>query len=87
MHVLSPRSSPRGEPRTWRRGTVDEYGGAVAGVSGVYRICRGSSVAPERATQGGKPGGFRLLGIPTVKDRAIQAAMKQMMEPIFEAER
>jgi retron-type reverse transcriptase len=33
----------------------------------------------------GKPGVFRPLGIPTVKDRTIQAAMKQIMEPIFEA--
>ncbi len=33
----------------------------------------------------GKPGVFRPLGIPTVKDRTVQAAMKQIMEPIFEA--
>jgi len=33
----------------------------------------------------GKLGVFRPLGIPTVKDRTIQAAMKQVMEPIFEA--
>jgi group II intron reverse transcriptase/maturase len=33
----------------------------------------------------GKPGVFRPLGIPIVKDRTIQAAMKQIMEPIFEA--
>ena len=33
----------------------------------------------------GKPGDFRPLGIPTVKDRVIQAAMKQILEPIFEA--
>jgi RNA-directed DNA polymerase len=33
----------------------------------------------------GKPGVFRPLGIPTVKDRVIQAAMKNILEPIFEA--
>lgn len=33
----------------------------------------------------GKPGVYRPLGIPTVRDRTIQAAMKQIMEPIFEA--
>jgi group II intron reverse transcriptase/maturase len=33
----------------------------------------------------GKPGAFRPLGIPTVKDRVIQAAMKNILEPIFEA--
>jgi RNA-directed DNA polymerase len=33
----------------------------------------------------GKPGVFRPLGIPTVKDRVVQAAMKNILEPIFEA--
>jgi len=33
----------------------------------------------------GKPGTFRPLGIPTVKDRVVQAAMKHILEPIFEA--
>jgi RNA-directed DNA polymerase len=34
----------------------------------------------------GKPGAFRPLGIPTVKDRVVQAAMKNILEPIFEAD-
>jgi RNA-directed DNA polymerase len=34
----------------------------------------------------GKPGARRPLGIPTVKDRVIQAAMKNILEPIFEAD-
>lgn len=34
----------------------------------------------------GKPGQFRPLGIPTVKDRVVQAAIKQILEPIFEAQ-
>lgn len=33
----------------------------------------------------GKPGQFRALGIPTVTDRVVQAAIKQFLEPILEA--
>jgi RNA-directed DNA polymerase len=34
-----------------------------------------------------KPGGkLRRLGIPTVRDRVVQAALKLVLEPIFEAE-
>ena len=33
----------------------------------------------------GKPGQFRPLGIPTVTDRVVQSAVKQLLEPILEA--
>jgi group II intron reverse transcriptase/maturase len=34
----------------------------------------------------GKPGEFRTLGIPTVKDRTVQMAVKLVIEPLFEAD-
>lgn len=33
----------------------------------------------------GKPGKFRPLGIPTVQDRVVQSAIKQVLEPLLEA--
>jgi RNA-directed DNA polymerase len=34
----------------------------------------------------GKPGQTRPLGIPTITDRVVQAAMKNILEPVFEAD-
>lgn len=34
----------------------------------------------------GKRNEFRLLGVPTVEDRVVQAAVLQLLEPIFEAD-
>lgn len=50
--------------------------------SGAYRP---SPVRRVLIPKGGQPGKFRPLGIPTVKDRVVQAAMKNILEPIFEA--
>jgi RNA-directed DNA polymerase len=36
--------------------------------------------------KGRRPGEFRPLGIPTVRDRVTQAAVKNILEPIFEAD-
>jgi group II intron reverse transcriptase/maturase len=51
--------------------------------SGAYRP---SPVRRISIPKPGKPGKFRDLGIPTVTDRVIQAALKNIMEPIFEAD-
>jgi len=51
--------------------------------SGAYRP---SPVRRVLIPKHGQLGKFRPLGIPTVKDRVVQAAMKSIMEPIFEAD-
>lgn len=51
--------------------------------SGAYRP---SPVRRALIPKIGAPGKFRPLGIPTVKDRVIQAALKNILEPVFEAD-
>lgn len=51
--------------------------------SGAYRP---SPSRRKLIPKAGKPGQFRSLGIPTVKDRVVQCAIKILMEPIFEAQ-
>ena len=50
------------------------------------REYRPSPARRVRIPKPGKPGETRPLGIPTVKDRVVQAAVKHIMEPIFEAD-
>ena len=51
--------------------------------SGAYRP---SAVRRVMIPKLGQPGKHRALGIPTVKDRVIQAALKNILEPVFEAD-
>ena len=51
--------------------------------SGAYRP---SPARRKLIPKAGKPGQFRPLGIPTVKDRVVQSAIKILLEPIFEAQ-
>jgi RNA-directed DNA polymerase len=69
--------------------------GQVTGVRGflddLRAALKGGSFAPQpvRERKIPKPGGagkVRSLGIPTVTDRVVQAALKLVLEPIFEAD-
>ena len=51
--------------------------------SGAYRP---SPVRRVLIPKIGTPGKFRPLGIPIVKDRVVQAALKNILEPVFEAD-
>jgi RNA-directed DNA polymerase len=50
---------------------------------GVYQPSPSKRVLIPKA---GKPGLFRPLGVPTIKDRVVQGAIKLLLEPIFEAQ-
>jgi group II intron reverse transcriptase/maturase len=64
-------------------------GGVEAFLNGIADEIRADTfrVKDVRRVQIPKPsGGVRTLGIPTVKDRVVQAAVKLVIEPIFEAD-
>ncbi|MAZ14789.1 MAG: group II intron reverse transcriptase/maturase [Ahrensia sp.] len=74
------------------RKTVEERpGGAVQFIEDIRNELRGGTYRPEPVRQRlipkpGKPGKVRPLGIPTLRDRLVQMALKLVLEPIFEAD-
>jgi group II intron reverse transcriptase/maturase len=67
------------------RNGVDAFVAAVRAElrSGAYRP---RPVRRVLIPKQGQPGKFRGLGIPTVRDRVVQAALKNILEPVFEAD-
>jgi len=66
-------------------------GGAARFLEDIREELRRGSYRPEPVRQRlipkpGKPGRYRPLGIPTLKDRLVQMALKLVLEPIFEAD-
>ena len=65
-------------------------GGVPLFLEELWKALRNGSYRPSPARRKwipkpGKPGKFRPLGIPTVADRVVQCAVKNILEPIFEA--
>lgn len=66
-----------------------ESAGLEGWLSGIREELRAKTykVQPVRRVMIGKPGGGeRPLGIPTIRDRVVQTAVKLVIEPIFEAD-
>lgn len=74
------------------RHKVEEGTGGVASfLEQLREEIRTGRYAPRPVRQklipkAGKPGQFRPLGIPTLRDRVVQMALKIILEPIFEAD-
>ncbi|MDH5320736.1 MAG: group II intron reverse transcriptase/maturase [Nitrospira sp.] len=71
-------------------GSIRQQQGEGAYLGELHRALRSGTYWPSPCRRKlipkpGKPGQFRPLGIPTVTDRVVQAAIKQFLEPILEA--
>jgi RNA-directed DNA polymerase len=75
----------------WTVAAVEEQFGVPGFLDGLRSSLRDGSFRPlpVRERRIPKPGGsgkVRKLGIPTIADRVVQAALKLVLEPIFEAD-
>lgn len=74
-----------------RKKVEERPGGVAAFLANIREELRSETYCPEPVRQrlipkSGKPGKMRPLGIPTLKDRLVQMALKLVLEPIFEAD-
>jgi RNA-directed DNA polymerase len=69
---------------------IEQRIGIEAFLAGLRTRLRNGSYRPSPVRRvmipkRGRPGQFRPLGVPTVEDRVVQAAVLHLLEPIFEA--
>jgi group II intron reverse transcriptase/maturase len=74
-----------------RKKVEERPGGVAVFLEEIREELRQGTYRPEPVRQRlipkpGRPGKFRPLGIPTLKDRIVQMALKLILEPIFEAD-
>jgi group II intron reverse transcriptase/maturase len=85
------RSNTPGTDGLTRRKIQERAGGVAGFLEEVHKEIKEGTYRPEPVRQRlipkpTRPGQFRPLGIPTLKDRPVQMALKYILEPIFEAD-
>jgi len=84
-------SNTPGTDRVTRKAVEERPDGVAGFLEDIRQELRQGTYRPQPVRQRlipkpGKPGKFRPLGIPTLKDRLVQMALKLVLEPIFEAD-
>jgi RNA-directed DNA polymerase len=84
-------SNTPGTDSVTRRMIEEQPGGYAQYLGHLREELRGGTYRPQPVRQRlipkpGKPGQMRPLGIPTLRDRLVQMALKLILEPIFEAD-
>jgi len=84
-------SNTPGTDRVTRKRVEERPDGVAGFLEDIRQDLRRGTYQPQPVRQRlipkpGKPGKFRPLGIPTLKDRLVQMALKLVLEPIFEAD-
>ncbi|MBK5945777.1 group II intron reverse transcriptase/maturase [Rhodobacter veldkampii DSM 11550] len=84
-------SNTPGTDGVTRKAVERRLSGAVGYLEDIRADLRQGTYEPQPVRQRlipkpGKPGKFRPLGIPTLRDRLVQMALKLVLEPIFEAD-
>lgn len=84
-------SNASGSVRVTRKKVEEQPSGVARFLEEIQQSLRRGTYQPEPVRQQlipkpGKAGQFRPLGIPTLKDRLVQMALKLVLEPIFEAD-
>ena len=84
-------SNTPGTDRVTRKAVEERPDGVAGFLENIRQDLRHGTYQPQPVRQRlipkpGKPGKFRPLGIPTLRDRLVQMALKLVLEPIFEAD-